>query len=225
VRHADINVDIAEGFSWDHDLLQVATSANVCCGAHAGSPGLTRKTIDLCQAQRVRVGLHPGYPDREGMGRRSFASLATALEDWTHALDDQVFPWAPEAAYIKPHGAFYHDVLGDPALADVLTDLLRRTGLPLMGMAGTGHEEIAARAGVALVREGFADRLYRNDGTLVPRTEPGAVHSDPVEMGRQAVGLVGRVDSICVHGDTPGCVEAARAVRQALTQAGFEVGT
>lgn len=224
MKRVDINVDIAEGFLWDEALLGVATSANVCCGSHAGSADLTRSTISRCRERGVRVGLHPGYPDREGMGRRPFATLAMTADDWADELWRQLMPFVEDAAYIKPHGAFYHDVLVDPGLADVLVAVLRRTSLPLMGMREIGHDTIADRAGVALISEGFADRRYTPEGMLVARTQPDAVHNDPVAMGRQAVELAMQVDTVCIHGDTPGCVEAAHAVRSALEVAGFEVG-
>jgi UPF0271 protein len=228
VKRIDLNVDIGEGFPFDRELLAFATSANVCCGEHAGSWELAQETVQHCLEAGVRIGMHPGYPDRENMGRASPAS-----EWWpefgrsTQAQVERFFFFVP-AAYLKPHGALYHDAAGSGLLAEHMREVLRaacaRFRLPLMGLPGTGLESVAASAKVEFIREGFADRAYRPDGQLVRRGEPGAVLSRPEEIRRQCVQLAKTVDSICIHGDTPGCVEFAEMVYEALVEAGYEVG-
>lgn len=247
----DLNVDIGEGSPNDEALLEFATSANVCCGEHAGSWELTLATIELCQSKGVRIGAHPGYPDRTSMGRRPMD-----LHEHSNFLKnifDQVnrFVAAVRPAYLKPHGAFYNQTaqilpstwvptddrwkalitedpigqtLGNIPGAGSLGMILRIHRLPLMGLAGTAHEEIAKRAEVFLLREGFADRAYRNNGTLVPRSEPGAVFDDPELVKAQVLRLAPIVDSICLHGDTADALEFAELVAKTLTDAGYEVG-
>ena len=247
VRRVDLNVDVGEGFPFDEALMEFATSANVCCGAHAGSETATMRTIALCRASNVRVGVHPGYPDRDSMGRKSIDD-----EHQRHYLDSifeqmRRFIQVAKPSYIKPHGAFYNDTAvplpdgwdvdeegnrgyqaGGLFLAKhpgvhSLAMLLRLYKLPLMGLQRTAHEAVARRSGQRLIREGFADRAYRDDGTLVPRSEPGAVLSDPRLVAEQVLRLAPFVDSICLHGDTPDCVDFAKLTRKTLASAGYEV--
>lgn len=223
MRRIDINVDVGEGFPFDDELLQIATSANVCCGVHAGSVALTLSTLEVCATRGVRAGAHPGFPNRESMGR---APIAHMNEDeralLTESLLDQVGvgTWS----YVKPHGALYNSSTRQGAVTVPLVKLMHSVRLPLLGLPGTHHEDIAFAAHVPFFREGFADRAYRRDGTLVPRTEPGAVLSDPAEIADQVLVLASRVDSICVHGDSPGCVRIAALVREILESNGYEVG-
>lgn len=251
MRKIDLNVDVGEGFGFDRDLFEFATSANICCGVHAGSWELTRETIAYCRERGIRFGAHPGYPDRATMGR------ATITESTTREYLDSIFRQVSEfaqfarPAYLKPHGAFYNDTaqpLPDgwdravtvegrrgpydaggiymarfPGLAS-LQMLLKIFRLPLMGLEPTAHAEVARRSGQDLYREGFADRAYQEDGTLVPRSERGAVLGDPAAIDAQVRALAPNVDSICLHGDTPGCVEFAEMVYRALVDAGYEVG-
>ncbi|HWA82270.1 MAG TPA: 5-oxoprolinase subunit PxpA [Fimbriimonadaceae bacterium] len=250
-RRIDLNVDIGEGYPHDEALLEFATSANVCCGEHAGSWDLTRTTIDLCRAKGARIGAHPGYPDRASMGRRAMevdehSTFLTSIFDQVERFEKVIRP-----AYLKPHGAFYNQTaailpatwvptddrwkallkedpigqaIGQIPGAGSLGMMLRIHRLPLMGLAGTAHEEIAKRAEVFLIREGFADRAYREDGALVPRSEPGAVYDDPALVKAQVLRLAPIVDSICLHGDTPDALEFAELVKKTLLDAGYEVG-
>jgi len=247
----DLNVDIGEGFPHDEALLAFATSANVCCGEHAGSWDLTMATVDLCKSRGVRIGVHPGYPDRANMGRREME--VDQHRAYLESIFGQVerFAKVVRPDYIKPHGAFYNQTgailpptwvpsddrwkalidedpigqaLGKIPGAGSLGMILRIHRLPLMGLPGTGHEEIAKRAEVLLFREGFADRAYRDDGTLVPRSVPGSVYDDPEHVREQVLRLADSVDSICLHGDTPDALEFAELVTKTLRDAGYEVG-
>jgi UPF0271 protein len=249
-RKIDLNVDIAEGFGHDAELLSFATSANVCCGMHAGSEETAIEAAARCRERNVRVGIHPGYPDRPSMGR---GTLSVETErDYLRSLFDQVewFKTALGGEYLKPHGGFYNDtavVLPDdwewserkqplasryetgglflakyPGMQSLIM-ILRIHQLPLMGLDSTSHRVLALRAGQPLIREGFADRAYREDGTLVPRGEPGAVLSDLGAVREQVIRIAPFVDSICLHGDTPDCVEFAEVVFRTLVDEGYEV--
>lgn len=249
-RTIDLNVDIGEGFPHDAELLRFASSANVCCGVHAGSQDLTRQTVELCLRHRVRVGAHPGYPDRESMGRKPMA--AGQERPYLKSLFEQVswFVDLHRPAYLKPHGGFYNDTAivlppdwqtqrkranaSDyegggvylsqfPGMQSLLM-LLRIHKLPLMGLEATAHKAVADRARQTFIREGFADRTYRRDGTLLPRSEPGAIIVDPAEVREQVIRLAPTVDSICLHGDTPDCLAFAELVYKSLLDAGYGVG-
>ena len=224
MRRLDINVDVGEGFAFDDALLQIATSANVCCGAHAGSVALCLETVAHCRSLGLRVGAHPGVADRANMGR---AQVVFAGEEERAALVRSLSEQVAVAAwdYVKPHGALYNATARIGPTTAPVVKVLVSLGLPLMGMPGTHHEELAEAAGVAFIREGFADRAYLPEGRLVPRGSAGAVLSDHGQIADQVLVLAERVDSICVHGDSPGCVEIAALVRRTLADAGFEVGS
>ena len=244
-------MDIGEGFPHDRELLAFATSANVCCGVHAGSEELTMEAAARCRERGVRIGAHPGYPDRGTMGRLALTSGNE--RDFLKSLFDQVewFVSAIGAAYLKPHGGFYTDTgvilppdwewakrkqplatryeNGGVFLAQYpgmqsLIMLLRIHRLPLMGLESTSHLVLAARAGQPLLREGFADRAYTEHGTLVPRSQQGALLTEMYDVQDQVLRLAPFVDSICLHGDTPDCVEFAELVFKTLRDEGYEIG-
>lgn len=220
----DINVDIGEGFPFDEALLDIATSASVCCGIHAGSPELTALTVERCRQRGVRLGAHPGFPDREGMGRR-LPTLDVAPE-WFQSVRDQTEGFLAEhrPAYIKPHGALYNLLAGGSSapveligLGVAYADFLCEMGVPVMLLPISPVAQRLDSQGL-LIREGFADRAYTESGRLMSRTEPGAVLSDPQEIAGQVHSLANRVDSICIHGDTPNCLDLARLVAQTLAE-------
>ena len=253
MKRIDLNVDIGEGFAFDLDLLTLATSANIACGEHAGSWEITLERIAECQSHGVRVGTHPGYPDRPNMGRKPMEPGQEREFLASIFGQAQRFMGHFRAAYLKPHGAFYNDTATllpagwdrpVPKIAatsiptkyeaegaflsrtpglNSLGMILRIHGLALMGLPGTAHVEIARRCNQTFIAEGFIDRRYRADGTLTPRSEAGAVLHDPAEIRAQVLGLAERVDSLCLHGDTPGAVEMAEMVRKTLVDAGYEV--
>lgn len=221
MRRVDLNVDVGEGFPHDRELLNMATSANVCCGSHAGSPELTRATVHLAREHGVGVGAHPGFPDRPAMGREPWpVARMTEAED---SLLSQLASVSEDAQYLKPHGALYNQSASQEAWARALARLLRATGLPLFGLPGTLHVQAAREAGVRFVAEGFAERAYRPDGHLVPRGDPGAEIETSEAAAVQALALAERVETICIHGDRLGAVEILRGVRTALVTEGFEV--
>ncbi len=219
----DLNADLGEEVTDDSALLAVVTSANVACGYHAGGPVIMRAVCAEAARMGVAVGAQVSYDDREHFGR---VARDVRPELLTEQVADQVGTLAGIAegegtsvSYVKPHGALYHRVLDDEEQAAAV--LAGSERLPVLGQPGA-LLDLAADAGRATYLEGFADRAYRGD-RLVPREEPGAVLEHLDAITAQAVALAPRVDSICLHGDSPGAVRAAQAVRRALTEAGLDV--
>lgn len=241
----DLNADLGEGFgAWDLGddaaLLDVVTSANVACGFHAGDPERLLGTLRAAATAGVAVGAHPSYRDLVGFGRRfvdaSPAELHADVLYQLAALQGLARVAGTAVRYVKPHGALYNRIAHDPVHADSVIAAVRDLdpSLPVLGLAGSPFLDRARAAGLRAVAEVFADRGYRADGTLVPRREPGALLHDPAVIAERmrrfaAEGVVTAVDgspvrleaeSICLHGDSPGAVEAARAVRAELRGAG-----
>jgi UPF0271 protein len=223
----DLNADLGEEVTDDAGLLAVVTSANVACGFHAG----TRSTMQAVCAEAVRrgvtVGAQVSYDDREHFGRVELDVPAGVLRE---QVAEQVGVLAAIAAaegggvtYLKPHGALYHRVAVDPVQAAAVLD--GSGDLPVMGMPGSLLLALAEERGRGIRIEGFPDRGYTEDGRLVPRDQAGALVTDPQEVAVRAVALAARVDSVCVHGDSPGAVATARAVRRALEAAGLAVAS
>jgi 5-oxoprolinase (ATP-hydrolysing) subunit A len=245
-RTIDLNADLGEGFGvWrlgdDEALLRVVSSANVACGFHAGDPSTMRRVCAGAAAAGVRVGAQVSYRDLAGFGRRFVdvpaAELADDLLYQLAALDGIARAGGTRVTYVKPHGALYNATVHHEAQAQAVVDAVlafdRR--LPVLGLPGSALLRAVEAAGMRPVAEGFADRGYTPEGRLVPRSEPGALVHDPAVVAERAVrmardGVVEAVDgtrlllpveSVCVHGDTPGAVEVARAVRAALAGAGL----
>jgi UPF0271 protein len=238
----DLNADVGEGMD-DAALLPFLTSANVACGLHAGDPTVMDATVEQALARGVRVGAHPGYPDRENFGRIRMDLPAAAVERLVlyqiAALEGFVRSRGARLTHVKPHGALYHAAAQswDVARAIAAGVLRAGTGLVVVAQPGTKLLEAAREAGLPAAAEAFADRRYRSDGTLVPRTEPDALLTDPEEAAGQALSLardrfvVARdgsriaveADTICVHGDTPGAPEIARRIREELRREGIAV--
>ncbi|MBL8060043.1 MAG: LamB/YcsF family protein [Chthonomonas sp.] len=212
----DINADIGEGMPWDDELMEIVTSVNVGLGEHAGKWQDSLRTMEKARSKGLRVGFHPGYPDRENFGRRLPRNEDEEC-NWAMKVRqnlDEALVWF-EPDYIKYHGALYHRTQ-DPNFSSSLLGLwMAGKSIPLMGMAGTAHEEMARINRQKFIREAFAERGYK-DGKLIPRGEIGAELTDLAEIIAQAKALSSQVDSICIHGDREGCVEIARAVREAL---------
>ncbi|WP_307828115.1 5-oxoprolinase subunit PxpA [Nocardioides sp. SYSU D00038] len=223
-RTIDLNADLGEEVTDDSALLAVVTSANVACGYHAGSAAIMRAVCAEAAERGVSVGAQVSYADRAGFGRVARDVAPDLLRE---QVTDQVGTLAEIAAaagtavrYLKPHGALYHRVLDD---AEQAAAVLAGSGaLPVLGMPG----ELLTQAGAVgrtVHHEGFPDRGYGDDGRLLPRDHPDALVGDPDEVATRALLLAENVDSLCVHGDSPGAVEHARAVRRALADAGVEL--
>jgi UPF0271 protein len=242
----DLNCDVGEGAPDDAALIAVATSVNVACGLHAGDPATMRRTVALAAARGVAIGAHPGYPDREGMGRRDLGLSPDEAGDTIlyqiGALDAFVRAAGARLAHVKLHGALYNTAARQAPLADAAAravasaSALSAGGRPLLfvGLAGTEHERAAARAGLPFAAEVFADRTVGPDGQLTPRADPGAFVRDPEEAARRVLGMLrdGRVettagtslpvraDTVCLHGDSPGAAAFARVLADRLRAAG-----
>jgi len=220
----NINSDLGEGIGFDAEILPHIDSANVACGVHAGSATETIATARRCRELGVEVGAHPGYDDRPNFGRVEIALAPEALADLVRF---QVGALAAVAsiAYIKAHGALYHYCQNRPDAADALARVAREFETGLLGQPGFEILAAAGRAGVPGYREGFADRAYLPDGNLMPRTRSGAV-LPPEQAAEQAIRFAreGGFDSICLHGDSPGAAEVARAIRAALESEGITTG-
>ncbi|MBX7104040.1 MAG: LamB/YcsF family protein [Gemmataceae bacterium] len=224
----DLNCDLGEGAGHDAELLELCTTANVCCGAHAGDPMTSRATMEWAAGRGVAVGAHPGYPDRESFGRREMTFAEDDLFDELRRQVEFLQSLAPDIPlrHIKPHGALYNQACRDPAVARPVVRLAAELGLPILALPNSELEQQSAGR-VQFIREGFADRGYRPDGQLVPRTEPGAFIHDPAEAARQVEWLVNDrgVQSICVHGDGPGALEFLRQLKSGLAGKGYEFGS
>ena len=238
----DINADVGEGFD-DEPLYSVVSSVNIACGAHAGDDETMGRALDLALKHRVAPGAHPGYPDRESMGRRPLdmnqADLRSSIREQIEALRHLARLKSTALSHVKPHGALYNQAAGDPWLATNLAEAIRSANpkLRLVGLAGSWLPAAGRSAKLKVAEEGFADRRYRADGSLAPRDHPDALITDPAAAAEQALVVargapVETVDgrsvrihasTICVHADTPGALENARAVRTALERAGFTV--
>ncbi len=225
----DLNADLGEEVTDDLGLLALVTSANVACGFHAGNADIMRVVCEGAAAVGVRVGAQVSYDDRAGFGRRRLDVAHDVLRDQvaaqTEVLDEIARHAGTSVAYVKPHGALYNRVVDDEEQAAAV--LAGSGHLPVLGLPGGALLRLAAEAGRTTYTEGFPDRGYlpSEDGVarLVPRDRPGALVEDPAEIAANAVRLAAEVDSVCVHGDGPTAVAAARAVREALLGAGFEL--
>jgi 5-oxoprolinase (ATP-hydrolysing) subunit A len=241
VRTIDLNADVGEGQrEAETALIPLITSANVACGLHAGDPETMRVTVALAVRHGVAVGAHPGFDDREGFGRREIAISPAELRDLLlyqlGALDAITRVEGAALEHVKPHGALYNQAATDKSLADAIVATIRLfdPNLPLMGRAGSAMERAAARARHPFIPEAFADRRYCADGSLLPRSEPGALLTDPDEVAAQVRRLVtdGEVvasdgsrvriafESLCLHGDTPGSPGLAARVRGEMARLG-----
>ncbi|EGN75074.1 uncharacterized lactam utilization protein B-like protein [Idiomarina sp. A28L] len=236
-----LNCDLGEGLGpWrmgnDAEIMPFIDCANIACGFHAGDPLIMQKTVAMAAKHKVRVGAHPAYPDLLGFGRRSMALSPAEVEATVlyqiAALDGFCRAENSKIAYVKPHGALYHDMLQNDATFKAILRAVQAfdSSLPLVILAQENVEHwqaLAAKFGVKLWFEAFADRAYTDSGALVPRSEPGAVIHDATAMLSQALqlarsgsvtSLAGKViqldvDTLCVHGDTPEALAAVQAIR------------
>lgn len=238
----DLNADVGEGMD-DRSLLPYLTSANVACGFHAGDPTVMDTTVAEALACGVHVGAHPGYADRENFGRIRMEMVPEAVERLVlyqiGALEGFVRSRGSALTHVKPHGALYHAGAESSEVALAIARGVRRAGpdLVVVGQPGSRMLEAARETGLPVAAEAFADRRYREDGTLVSRSEKGALLTDPEEAAEQAVHLARdgfvlardgsrvevQADTICLHGDTPGASGIARRIRERFRQEGVAV--
>ena len=227
----------------DEALLATVTSASIACGFHAGDPVVMRETVASALTRGVRIGAHPGYPDLVGFGRRDLAVTPSEVEAIVvyqiGALQAVCAAAGARLRYVKPHGSLYNRAARDAATADAIARAVRSvdSSLILLGLARSALIEAADRVGIRSVSEAFVDRAYRSDGSLVPRTEPGAVLTDVGAVADRALRMVEtgtvlaadgsvvrmRAESLCVHGDDRDAAAIVRAVRTRMEQAGVSV--
>lgn len=237
-----LNCDLGEGLdSVDAQVMPHLDMANIACGGHAGDNRSMTRCVALAQNYGVAIGAHPSYPDRANMGRKSLAmdiaSLEETLQEQIATLKELCEELGTELRYIKPHGALYNDMVSDPERFSAVVSVCAKSfrGLPLVVQAlcdTSWQKAIAANYQQTLWYEGFADRAYRDDGRLVSRDQPNALHSDVAQMVAQAQSLIQkgglytetqqwlplRVDTLCVHGDTPTAVAALLAIRDQINR-------
>ena len=245
-RSIDLNADIGEhdgkDYSRDVAILDLVSSANIACGKHAGSLEIMRRTVALSYERGVSIGAHPGYPDREGFGRRELnlpeyeivASFQKQVENMIACCDAE----GARLIYIKPHGALYNRAAKDEKLASLLAACVWTIdkSLVMLALAGGSLERASRERGLNTVGEAFIDRGYMPDGTLVPRNQPGALIEGMHAVGRRAVELAnGKVEvidgreisidagSLCVHGDGEHALQTVKTARQSLEAAGFTI--
>lgn len=225
MQRVDLNADLGEEVTDDRGLLQVVTSANVACGYHAGTPEVMRAVCAEAVRRSVTLGAQVSYADRTNFGRVAVdvapAVLAEQVADQVGLLSELAREAGGSVAYLKPHGALYHRAAADEATARAV--LAGSGELPVLGMPGSLLLSLAEEHGRVVRLEGFPDRGYTSEGRLVPRSEPGALVTDGAVIAEWAVALSAEVDSVCVHGDSPGAVEHAVGVRRALEAAGITV--
>ena len=244
----DLNADLAEGFGvWelgdDTAMLDIVTSANLACGFHAGNPVGLARTCRAAVGRGVRIGAQVGYFDLAGFGRRRIdvapAELTADVVYQIGALQALAHTAGSALGYVKPHGALYNTIVTDPVQARAVAEAVYAVdpGLPVLGLAGSVFFAEAARLGLRTVAEAFADRSYQPDGSLVPRGAPDAVLRDPDLIAERTLAMVHNgevsavdgtvirieVESVCVHGDSPGAVGIAGAVRERLLAGGVDL--
>jgi UPF0271 protein len=244
----DLNADVGESIGpWpmgdDERLIPLVSSVNVACGAHAGDPLTIERTIQLALDHGVAVGAHPGYPDLVGFGRRDLDmtadELLASIVYQVGAVGAVARSLGAVLRHVKPHGALYNRAARDPDVAGTVAAAIKRVSaeLVLVGLAGSALLEAGRAAGLPVAAEAFADRAYEADGSLRSRRLDGAILATPAAAASQAVTIArdGRVtahdgspvdvraDTICVHGDTPGAVAYATAIRAALGAEGVTI--
>lgn len=244
----DLNSDLGESFGpWkmgqDESLMPSITSANIACGLHAGDPSVMRQTIRLAKQHGVAVGAHPGFADLQGFGRREMHLTSSEAEDLVlyqlAAIAGVAAAEGVQLQHVKAHGALYNMAARDAHLAEAIARAIAEfdRSLIFFGLAGSGMLEEGRRAGLSVAAEGFADRAYEPDGSLTPRSIAGSVIHDVTRVVDRAVKMVREsrvtarngaeialhIDTLCVHGDTPGAAALARALREGLEGAGVRV--
>ena len=242
----DFNCDMGESFGLyrmglDEEVIKCITSASIACGFHAGDPMWMRHTVRLAEEHRVAVGAHPGFPDPVGFGRRDMAvTPEEAKNDVVYQIGAlQAFTRSKRLQHVKPHGAMYNRAVNDEPLARAICEAVLEVDpdMILMVLAGSPWAVMAEDMGLRVAREVFADRALNADGTLVPRSQPGSVLHDVEEVVQRSLKMVTEgkataimgeeieleADSLCLHGDTPGAVEMARALKRELEAAEVQI--
>jgi UPF0271 protein len=243
VQSVDLNADLGEEVGDDDAMLALVSSANIACGGHAGGPEAMFAALSAAKRRGVVSGAHPGYADRAGFGRivvpMSMEEISRMIAAQIGALRGVARLAGSRIAYVKPHGALYNLAAVDADVSRAICYVMQRVdpAMPLLCASGSVTEGVARDMGLAVAAEVFADRAYRPDGTLVPRSEPGAVIHESAAVVDRVLSMLTTggvtavdgsrlplaIDSICLHGDTPGSVALARALRQAIEAEGWQI--
>lgn len=244
----DLNCDLGEGqtaeaMAADAAMIRLISSANIACGQHAGDLTTMRNTVQLCLEHQVAIGAHPGFSDREGMGRREIilpsATIRELVLDQLQTLEKIVESAGGRMTHVKPHGALYNMAARDRTLADLIAQTIAsfNPALLLYGLAGSHWMAAGTAAGLVPVSEVFADRTYQADGTLTPRSQPEAVILQPQRASQQVLDMVQQgivrttqgtslavcAETVCIHGDSPDAVTLTRIIRQSLEASGIQI--
>ncbi|MEK6752907.1 MAG: 5-oxoprolinase subunit PxpA [Chloroflexota bacterium] len=235
----DLNCDLGEEAGDDEAIMPYITSANIACGFHAGNMDVMRATVKLAKQYGVNIGAHPGWNDRANFGRLEMNVSAEEAEavvfQQIQALAQIAKDEGAALTHVKPHGALYNQAVKDRVLANAIARAVKRisVGLILVGLAGSGLCEAGVEAGIKVAGEGFPDRVYNPDGTLMSRDKAGAVIESPQEVAANALWIIQdgisfgekivRVETLCLHGDHPRAAENAKLLREILMKNGIEV--
>ena len=240
----DLNCDMGESFGLytlgsDQAIMPFISSANIACGLHAGDPLVMRQTVRLAKQYGVAVGAHPGWPDLQGFGRREMSLTSDEAEAFVLYQIGALAAFAKaedvELHHVKPHGALYNQAAKDRNLANAIARAVKRFSddLVLVGLAGSGLIEAGIEVGLRLANEGFPDRNYNSDGTLMSRKLAGAVIESPEEVAANAIRLAHkgidfsgrriRIDTLCLHGDNQYAAQNAKLVRDTFEKAGIQI--
>jgi 5-oxoprolinase (ATP-hydrolysing) subunit A len=235
----DLNCDMGENIGEDADIMPYITSANIACGFHAGDEASMQMAVRLAKRYGVAVGAHPSWKDVEGFGRREMSLPSDEVEALVLYQIGALYAIARaegvELHHVKPHGALYNQAVKDRNLANAIARAVKQfsVDLILVGLAGSGLVEAGVEAGLKVANEGFPDRNYNPDGTMISRKLAGAVIESPEEVAANAIRLARegiefsrqriRIDTLCLHGDNPHAVQNAKLVRDALEKAGIKI--
>ncbi|BBI32170.1 LamB/YcsF family protein [Cohnella abietis] len=232
----DLNADLGEGYDvyeWGSDdiILNYVSSANIACGFHAGDPHTMRKAVESCLKLGVAIGAHPGLPDRLGFGRREMSVTPEEAADFVlyqvGALQAYVKAAGGSLQHVKLHGALYHMAAKDERLANAIVKCISQLDptLLLYGPHGSQLEVAAKVKGIRFISEGFADRVYLPDGSLMPRSQPDAVIVETENVVNQAISLAsaGKFETLCFHGDTPKAREHAQQIVERMKKYGINI--
>ena len=243
MRYVDLNCDMGEGAGHDEQLMPVITSANIACGFHAGDAETMAQTIRLCKQHRVAVGAHPSFPDRDNFGRLERPCTPEEVYNWVQEQVQTLQRIAQQqdarVMHVKPHGALYNQAAREQRLAAAIAHAVKDINpqLVLVGLSGSFLVSEAAALGLATASEVFADRTYQDDGSLTPRSQPGALTEEEAASVQQVLHIIreGKVkalsgkevplqaQTICLHGDGPHAVPFAKAIYAALANAGISI--
>jgi UPF0271 protein len=227
----DLNCDLGEGIGNDEAIMLYITSANIACGFHAGDEQTMRETLQLAKRFGVNAGAHPSWNDRENFGRKEMNVSPEEAEKLVFEQIQILMTIAKEEGvtltHVKPHGALYNQAAKDVELATAIARVVKTSSvdLILVGLAGSRSIEAGREMGIRVAAEGFPDRGYNADGSLMSRLLPGAIIESPEEVARHAIELAktGGMDTLCLHGDHPNAVENAKMLREVLEKNGVEV--